>query len=79
MVDRSRPSAPARPRFARPWRVEETDERFLVKDANGVLLAAISYAGAESGLPSQDEARTMAEGMVTSADLLMSTLAPATR
>lgn len=80
MIHRSRSPKPPRPRFARPWRVEENDGRFLVRDANGVVLAAIAFSGLDEGLPSKAEARTMAEGMVTSADMLMSVpTAPATK
>lgn len=53
-------------RFPRPWRVEESDAAFVVRDARGVI---VGRAEARPGV-TRDEAREIAQKMVMSAEAL---------
>ena len=64
-------------RFPKPWYVAENEGCFVVEDAAGTVLSRIPFVvegqrGAPSSM-SREEARRIAENMVTMTDVLMPT------
>lgn len=66
-----------RRRFPPPWRIEQTDGAFIVRDANGMAVAYTYYPVNYAGLGtltaqhlSEDEARRIARGIARLPELL---------
>jgi hypothetical protein len=73
--EETRPQSTER-RFPRPWKAEETDACFIIRDKDGQALAYIHYEEepgrrSAANLLSRDEARRIAMNMAKLPDLLL--------
>ena len=64
--------------FARPWSVEERDDRFVVRDGNGRSLSCVYFKSVHvrqsvAALFTRDEARHLAAAVAKLPDLFAST------
>lgn len=70
MLDGTPSETPER-RFPKPWRAEETDACFIIRDQNGLVLAYVYFEEtdrpATANILTRDEARRVATNLAKSA------------